>query len=53
MVYDGNNQDALEFAKEVTGSLGAFSTANHWYVDNLVEQLRKKCLLVEHLQSQI
>jgi hypothetical protein len=26
MVYDGNNQDDPEFAKEVAGSLGAFST---------------------------
>jgi hypothetical protein len=53
MVYDGNNQDALEFAKEVVGSLGSFSTTNQWSVDNLDEQLRHKCLLVEHLQSQI
>jgi hypothetical protein len=37
MVYDGNNQDAPEFAKEVTGSLGAFSTTNQWSVDNLAE----------------
>ena len=38
MVYDGNNQDALEFAKEVTGSLGAFAMANQWSMENLVEQ---------------
>ena len=49
MVYDGNNQDALEFTKEVAGSLGVFSMTNQWYVENLDEQLRHKCLLVEHL----
>jgi hypothetical protein len=53
MVYDGNDRDDPEFAKEVAGSLGAFSTANQWSVDNLTEQLRHKCLLVEHLQNQI
>lgn len=53
MVYDGNNRDDPEFAKEVAGSLGAFATAIQWSVDNLAEQLQQKCLLVEHLQSQI
>jgi hypothetical protein len=53
LVYDENDQDDPEFAKEVAGSLGAFSTANQWSVDNLTEQLRQKCLLVEHLQNQI
>ena len=53
MVYDVNNQDVPEFAKEVVGSLDAFSTDNQWSVNNLAEQLRKKCILVEHLQSQI
>jgi hypothetical protein len=28
-----------EFTKEVAGSLGAFSTTNQWFMDNLVEQL--------------
>jgi hypothetical protein len=28
MVYDGHNRDDTEFAKEVAGSLGTFSTAN-------------------------
>jgi hypothetical protein len=53
LVYDRNDQDGPVFAKEVAGSLGAFSTANQWSVDNLTEQLRHKCLLVEHLQNQI
>jgi hypothetical protein len=38
-VYDGKDQDGPEFVKEVAGSLGAFSTANQWPVDNLTEQL--------------
>jgi hypothetical protein len=53
MVYDGNDRDDPEFTKEVAGSLGAFSTANQWSVDNLAEQLRHKCLLVEQLQKKI
>lgn len=53
MVYDVNNQDVPEFAKEVVGSLDAFSTDNQWSANNLAEQLRQKCILVEHLQSQI
>jgi hypothetical protein len=35
MLYDGNDRDDTEFAKEVAGSLGAFSTTNQWSVDNL------------------
>jgi hypothetical protein len=39
LVYDGKDHDGPEFAKEVAGSLGDFSTANQWSVDNLTEQL--------------
>jgi hypothetical protein len=39
MVYDGNDRDDTEFAKEVVGSLDAFSTSNQWFVDNLAQQL--------------
>ena len=39
MLYDGNDHDDLEFMKEVAGSLGSFSTANQWSVENLEEQL--------------
>jgi hypothetical protein len=53
MVYDENDRDDTEFTKEVAGSLGDFSTTNQWFVDNLVEQLRHKCLLVEQLQKHI
>jgi ABC-type phosphate transport system auxiliary subunit len=53
MVYDGNDHDGPEFAKEVAGLLGAFSTSNQWSVENLAEQLRQKFLLVEDLQNQI
>jgi hypothetical protein len=53
MVYDGQNRDDSEFAKEVAGSLGAFSTANQWSIENLVDQLKKRKLLVGKLQDQI
>jgi hypothetical protein len=53
MVYDVNNQDVPEFTKEVVGSLDDFSIDNQWFMENLAEQLRQKCILVEHLQSQI
>jgi hypothetical protein len=38
-VYDGKDHDGLEFAKEVAGSLGDFSTANQYSLENLTEQL--------------
>jgi hypothetical protein len=53
MVYDGNDRDDPKFTKEVAGLLGSFSTANQWSVDNLNEQLRHKCLLVDHLKNQM
>jgi hypothetical protein len=34
MVYDGQNRDDIEFAKEVVVSLGAFATSNQWSVEN-------------------
>jgi hypothetical protein len=42
MVYDRNDRDDLEFAKEFAGSLGSFATANQWSVENLAEQLEQK-----------
>ena len=51
LVYDENDHNGPEFAKEVAGSLGAFATANQWSMDNLTEQLRHKFLLVEHFQK--
>jgi ABC-type phosphate transport system auxiliary subunit len=53
MVYDGQNQDYTKFAKEFVGSLGAFSTVNQWFVENLAKQLQQKFLLVEQLQKKI
>jgi hypothetical protein len=53
MLYDGQNLEDSEFAKEMAGSLGAFSTANQWSVENLVEQLKQRNLLVGKLQDQI
>jgi len=53
MVYDGNDRDDPEFPKVVAGSLGAFSIANQWSVDNFTKQPQQKCLLVDHLQNQI
>ena len=50
-MYDGNDHDAPEFEKEVAGSIGSFSTVNQWSVENLTEQLRHKCLLVEHWKN--
>jgi hypothetical protein len=41
LVYDGKDQDGPEFAKEVVGSLGDFSTTNQWSVENLTEQLQQ------------
>jgi hypothetical protein len=51
LVYEENDEDGPQFAKEVAGSLSDFSTVNQWSVENLIEQMRHKFLLVEHLQS--
>jgi hypothetical protein len=53
MLYDGQNRDDTEFAKEVVGWLGAFATANQWSVENLSQQLQQKSMLVEKLQNKI
>jgi hypothetical protein len=53
LVYDGKDQDDPKFEKEVADSLGNFSIANHWSVNNLTKQLQHKCLLVEQLQNEI
>jgi hypothetical protein len=42
-------QDDPKFSKEVVVSLGDFSTANQWLVDNLTKQVQHKSLLVEQL----
>jgi hypothetical protein len=41
MVYDVNNQDVPEFAKEVVGSLDAFSTDNQWSMENFTNNCDK------------
>jgi hypothetical protein len=53
MLYDINDRDDSEFAKEVVVSLGAFATANQWSMKNLAKKLRQKILLVGQLQDQI
>jgi len=53
MVYDRNDHDGPEFAKEVAGLLGDFSTSNQQSVENLTKQLWKKFLFVENFQNQI
>jgi hypothetical protein len=35
MVYDGQGRDDSYFAKEMVGSLGAFSTSNQWSIENM------------------
>jgi hypothetical protein len=52
IVYDGKGQNDPEFAKEVADSLGDFSTANQWSMDNLTKQLQQKSPLVEQLQNE-
>jgi ribosomal protein S19 len=53
MVYNGQNRDDSEFAREMVGSLGAFATTNQWSVENLAEQLKQRNLLVEKIQNKI
>jgi ABC-type phosphate transport system auxiliary subunit len=53
VLYDGQALEEAEFAMEVAGSLGDFSTTNRYSVGNLKEQLKQKDLLVSQLQSQV
>jgi hypothetical protein len=53
VLYDGHGLDDIDFALEMTGSLGAFSTTNQCSVGNLAEQLKQRDLLVRQLQNQI
>jgi hypothetical protein len=46
-VYDGKGQNDPDFDKKVADSLGDFTTANQWSVDNLTKKLQQKSLLVE------
>jgi transposase len=43
----------LELAKEMVGSLGAFSTANQRSVENLVKELKQRNQMISQLQNQI
>jgi hypothetical protein len=52
-MYDGQGIEDSEFAKEMARSLGSFSMTNQCSVENLVEQLKHKNLLVGKLQDQI
>jgi hypothetical protein len=41
-----------EFAEEVVDALGAFSSANKWYVSRLTNQLRKEKNIIKELLEQ-
>jgi hypothetical protein len=53
VLLDGKALKEVEFAMEVEDTLGYFSTANHYSVENLKEKLNKKDLLVGNLQHQM
>jgi hypothetical protein len=49
MIFDGKGLEDSELTREMTGSLGAFATTNQWSVENLVEKLKQRYLLVRQL----
>jgi hypothetical protein len=53
VLLDGQALEEADFAMEVAGSLGDFSTTNRYSVGNLKEQLKQKDLLVSQLQCQL
>jgi hypothetical protein len=53
MIFDGHDLDDSNLAKEMAGSLGAFATTNQWSVENMVEKLKQKEILIGQLQNQI
>jgi ABC-type phosphate transport system auxiliary subunit len=52
-LYDGQGLDDTKFTREMTDSLGAFTTASQCAVENLEEKIKKRSLLVGKLQDQI
>jgi len=53
IIFDGQGQIDLEFAKHVANSLGAFATTNLWFVENLRENIHQQNLLIEQLQKDL
>ena len=53
ILVDGQNLEEEDFATEVAGSLGDFSMANLFSVDNLKSRLQQKNQMIAKLQSQI
>jgi hypothetical protein len=53
VLYDGQAVEEANFAMEVVGSLGSFSTKNWYSVGNLKEQLKQQDLMASHLQNQV
>jgi hypothetical protein len=50
-MYHGHGLDDIDFAREMEGSLGSFSMANQCSIENLVEQLKHRNMLVRKLQD--
>jgi L-lactate utilization protein LutB len=42
-----------EFATQIAGTLGDFSTANQYYVESLKEQLKRKNHLIKTLEDKL
>ena len=53
VLIDGEALEEVDFVEEVAGSLGDFSKANQFSVENLKERLKQKDLQIIQLQNQM
>jgi hypothetical protein len=53
IIVDGQNLEEGEFAKEVAGTMGAFTSTNLHSISRLMIRLQQKDQMIAHLQSQL
>jgi hypothetical protein len=53
ILADGKAMKKEEFATQIAGTLGAFSTTNQYFVGSLKEQLKRKNRLISKLEAKL
>jgi hypothetical protein len=53
ILTDGRNMKKEEFATQIVGTLGAFSTVNQYSVETLKDQLKQKNRLIKTLEAKL
>jgi hypothetical protein len=53
ILADGKDMKKQEFATQIAGTLGAFSTTNQYSVESLRDQLKQKNRLIKTLEAKL